>query len=81
MCMCVCGLSFTLSCAPELLLTGTSASLSVTDKDGNTALHLACSSVSVHTETSSPILFIVANDSSVLKGENYLMRLIYTTCT
>lgn len=36
-----------LHCVPEVLLTSTSHSL--TDSDGNTALHLACSNVSVHT--------------------------------
>lgn len=48
---CFCVLSITASSSPasysvaELLLT--SASTSQTDKDGNTALHLACSNVSV----------------------------------
>lgn len=36
-----------LSCATEVLLTSASANLSLTDKDGNTALHLACSNVCV----------------------------------
>lgn len=38
----------TLSYVPEVLLTNTGVDLSLTDKDGNTALHLACSSVSGH---------------------------------
>lgn len=32
----------------EVLLTSGSANLSLTDKDGNTALHLACSNVRVY---------------------------------
>ena len=36
-----------MSRAPEVLLTSTSANLSLRDKDGNTALHLACSNVSL----------------------------------
>ncbi len=60
-CECVCKSTFLWfpSClAPEVLLTSTSASLSLTDKDGNTALHLACSNVSVHLGALFSILFI-----------------------
>lgn len=32
----------------EVLLTSANASLRLVDQNGNTALHLACSSVSVH---------------------------------
>lgn len=40
--------TLTLCYVPEVLLTNASVDLSLTDKDGNTALHLACSSVSGH---------------------------------
>lgn len=48
--VCVCSVLFG---APEVLLTSAGASLSLTDKDGNTALHLACSNVCVHKGASS----------------------------
>lgn len=40
--------AFIMSCPLEVLLTSAKANLSLRDKDDNTALHLACSNVSVH---------------------------------
>lgn len=45
--VCVCAPILTLNHVPEVLLTSSSANHRLTDKDGNSALHLACSSVSV----------------------------------
>lgn len=49
-----------------MLLTSASANLSLTDKDGNTALHLACSNVSVHKGAAASITHVILKDEVVL---------------
>ncbi|MEQ2187217.1 hypothetical protein GOODEAATRI_002363 [Goodea atripinnis] len=60
-------------CLTDVLLTSANANLSVTDKDGNTALHLACSNVSGKEDCVLLIMEKLA-DSSLINATNTALQ-------
>lgn len=74
-------LALILSCAPEVLLTSANATLSLTDRDGNTALHLACSNVSVHMGGLSSLSHVCLNACACLEELKVLWHTAGATLT
>lgn len=80
-CVCVCVFApiLTLIHVPEVLLSSSSADHRLTDKDGNSALHLACSSVSVQrcfrVYCSISLFYFIFNSKNVL--DDFLITLAF----